>query len=307
MKDVKRWWMMGILGVLLIAMLGFGIYLSFFHNGEQKQTTEMVEKENVPSSDKKKVMFDAKSGKEDPLLNENKQELTSSEILMTENKVRQYYRDFRISDGLAVLNELAENNRFDSEDTQVLSDLQSDGSLWMNIFHDDNPEAEKNGLAIINGFQSFRDPETLLLAVLHLDSDIRQFVVLYGGSLNPISDSEDGVKLSILNKTTVEVPKNIQIKYPDVTKMHKIVFSYDGYAMDAYMLEHPDRTLQFYTIEDMTQKAPYYTMEQWTKINQNVKEGRPAMDGVLTMYASYGIEYVGESVDESSHTTEDKE
>jgi hypothetical protein len=287
LKEVtKKKMAIGALSVVIVASLGFSVYTSLHINessdGKEKTTQVAKNGEETTGKEKEKekpVHMNPMDGKEDPALSKDKSELSLTEIKETENKVRDYFRQYKFEDGMKVLNDLDENSKFTGE-AEVLERLHFDGALISNL-NDHHTGNEPNGTALINMMTGFKDTETLLLATLHLDSDIRPYVIQFEGSLNPVY--EEGQTPRIMNKTTEAIPHEITVMYPETKTYHKISFSLESFVLDAYILEDKNGVLRFYMIQDPHDKANYYTVSQFKKMNENKRTGRPLMEGVLEL------------------------
>ncbi|PLS19702.1 hypothetical protein CVD28_04625 [Bacillus sp. M6-12] len=294
MKEVaKKKIMIGALSVAIVVSLGFSIYTSKHLNDDNdKETpkTSQVSQNQKGEGDKAKDKDEEpvytnpmNEGKEDPVLTEGKKELSVGEMKGKEQEVRDLYREYKFDEGIKELDKLQSSYKF-TEDAEVLKKLQDDGALFSNLFsgHLTDEDGEVNGLALVNLMGAFEDPEDLLIAMLHLDSDLRQYVILYDGSLNPVLYEEKTYPL-ISKKTTEEIPHEIGIMYPETKTYHKIEFTLEKFKLEAYILEDESGVLRFYMIKDPYNKSNYYTIGQWTKMEENRQSGRPIMDGVMEL------------------------
>lgn len=299
MKDInKKKIAIGALSVAIVISMGFSIYtsknLDNDSNDNNKVAVNKFDKEKDKSNDGKKeeeIILNPLDGTENPALSEGKTELNSNEINKAVKEVREAFREYKFEKGVEILNDLNDKKKLVG-DAEILKKLQFDGTIMTNIipFHSETVngptvgEGVVSGQALLNLMTGFQDPENLLIATIYLDSSIRGKVMDYGGSLNPVF--EEGKIPQIMTSTTVEIPDDILIMYPETVKYHKIPFLLDGNSLNAYILESENGQLKFYSIESLSERAPYYTVDQWTKIQNNIKKGLPAMDGVLEMYSS---------------------
>lgn len=308
----------GFLGVAIVIGMGFSIYVSKNFNNDESKDNENdkeiiseVDKEK-PKKDKEDIIVNPLDGTEPPELSKDKGELSPNEIRMTVSQVRDYFREYKFEKGVEILNDLSDKNKFTGE-AEILKAYHYDGNIMTNLIPFHTPshdgltvgEGIVSGQALLNLMTGFQDPENLLIATIYLDSNIRGKVIDYGGSLNPIYD--EGLFPNILGSTVEEVPQDILIMYPDTEKYHKIQFTLDGNSLNGYILESKEGKLKFYSIESPNNSTHYYTVDQWKRMEDNKKKGRPIMEGVLDMYPYNEKTPVSEETETETETETDEE
>ena len=309
----------GLLTIGIVGGLGLSVYTTKHMNDEpiddqkQGQVSEVKDKKETKEDKKPEevVILNPMDGKDSEPVEEKKKTIKSYEVSTAEQEVREYFRSFKFEEGTTVLNDLVSKYELEG-DAEILKDLQYDGALLMNLVpHDEHGGGHthntREGVAfdqgILNIMKGLQDPESTLLGTLYLDHETRERVIMYDGSLNPVY--EEGQAVRVIDKTTVEIPHEINVMYPDTVNYHKLTFILDGFNLYAYVLESTDGNMSLYTIEDPAKESHYYTITQWKKIRSNMEKGLPAFEGVLDLNAEEATSETEEVVTEEKPATDD--
>lgn len=308
----------GLLTIGIVGGLGLSVYTTKHMNDEttddikQGQVSGVEDKKDKKKDEKPEevVILNPMDGKDSEPVEGKKKTIKSYEIATAEQDAREYFRNFKFEEGTTLLNDFVSKYELDG-DAKILKDLQYDGALLMNLVpHDDHgghSHHTREGVAfdqgILNVMKGLKDAESTLLGTLYLDHEERERVIMYDGSLNPVY--EEGQPVRVIDKTTVEIPHEIGVMYPETVTYHKLTFILDGFNLHAYVLESKDGNMALYTIEDPAKEAHYYTITQWKKIRSNMEKGLPALEGVLELNTDEETYNTEEVVTEEKSATDD--
>lgn len=307
----------GLLSIGIVGGLGLSVYTTQNMNKEpdsepkQGQVSDGKEKDLSEKEKKldKVVILNPLDGKDENPVEDKKKTIKAYEVASIEREVRTFFRNFQFEKGTTLLNDMVSKYELD-EESKVIYDLQYDGALLMNLIphdeHGGHTGHAREGVAfdqgIINVMRGLKDPESTLLGTLHLDHETREKVIIYDGSLNPVF--EEGQEIRVIDKTTVEIPHEISVMYPETVTYHMLSFILDGFNLNAYVLESEDGAVSLYTIEDPTKTAHYYTIVQWQKMRSNMEKGLPALQGVLELNNEEALSEEVSTIEDSTDVVE---
>ena len=171
---------------------------------------------------------------------------------------------------LTMIEEKASKYKFHEEYNWKIGNLYYDATLMTATL--DAP-TENKGLMVKN----MKDPTMLMIGTLLLPEESRRTVIGDLESLTPIFDGAVVVK----NHEVVEV--NEEEEFEDdfmdiiltetfsVSKIHKYNFEVELNPLIAYIVEHEDGTLEFFTIkQDGDYECFYKTISYWLKIDESL-------------------------------------
>lgn len=188
--------------------------------------------------------------------------ISSLEAKNFESETRELFRQFKFKEGTTILSG-AVNKYTLGENGKVIERLYYESSLIMALDGADD-------LGIINIIQGIKDPENLLIAVLHLDDITRQPAILNKESLNPIFSGNVTIRSNEIDEDSYS--KRVKQSFPGASGMRKIMFDLEGNALNAYILEYPDGSLTFYAIQSAEGATNQYkTITQWQEILKTKK------------------------------------
>lgn len=183
---------------------------------------------------------------------------------------------------LSMIEEKASKYKFHEEYNWKIGNLYYDATLMIATL--DAP-VENRGHMVKN----MKDPTMLMIGTLLLPEESRRAVIGDVESLSPIFDGAVVIK----NHEIAEV--NEEATFEDdfmdiiltetfsVSKIHKYNFEVELNPLIAYIVEHEDGTLEFFTIkQDGDYECYYKTISYWLQLDEKLNGGSSSSSNVST-------------------------
>lgn len=280
----------GLIFIFGICMISSVYFMSNFMKSKEKKTFETKTEEEM-----KKIVNEMLNSDDDNVLSdEDKYALVFGEFMNRyENSLKLgketnkeypkeksdvFYNNLikkaetaEYTDILQEIESKAHSYKFHEEYNWKIGNLYYDATLMNEVI---NTENENKGQMVKN----MKDPTMLLIGTMFLPEEARRVVISDLDSLSPIFDGAVSIKKH--EEKEVKEDEDFEDDFMNiiltesfsVEKIHRFEFEVENTSLLAYIVEHEDGSLEFYTIkQNGNYECHYKSIRYWIEIDNALK------------------------------------